>query len=401
MTHGLVAGATSVLHPVDRAAFVTGLGATLRRRGLPVSLAALGTFARALEAAPPRDVGTLYWSARLTLVTRHDDLAAFDDVFDAVFRDAALPLEGRRRAPAGAGSPTDRLASVRGVDGPEVDGEGLPWHTLPPVVAPADTADEGQLVPERLPSAVAGLRDTPFDELDEAQLALVGAWLEGVLPRWPTRPSRRRRPHPRGDRVALRETLAASRRTGWEPVVLVRTRPVRRPRPVVVIADVSQSMQPYATAYLHLLRALALGGRAEAFVFSTRLTRVTAALRHRSAAEAVTGATRLVDDRYGGTHLAASLRALLRSRHGHALRGAVVVIASDGCDADPPQALAQVMRSVHRRAHRVVWVNPRAGVPGYEPLVGSMAAALPWCDTFLPGDTLSGLQAVIHAIVTP
>jgi len=373
----------------------------LRRRGLPVSLSALATFTRALEASPPNDVRTLYWAARITLVGRHDDLATFDAVFDAVFRDAALPLEGRRHAPDSAGSPSDRLAGVRGAAGAAVDGEGLPWHTLPPAVAPADDSLDGPVVPERLPSAIAGLHDTPFDDLDEAQLVLVGAWLEGVLPRWPTRPSRRRRPHPQGERVALRETIAASRRTGWETVTLVRTRPVRRPRPVVVVADVSQSMQPYATAYLHLMRTLALGGHAEAFVFSTGLTRVTVALRHKSAAEAVAGATRLADDRYGGTHLASSLRTLLRSPHGHALRGGIVVIASDGCDSDDPQALADVMRRVHRRAHRVVWVNPRAGAPGFEPLVGSMAAALPWCGAFLPGDTLSALRAVVEAVVAP
>ncbi|MDQ2756440.1 MAG: VWA domain-containing protein [Actinomycetota bacterium] len=390
-----------LLRPVDRAAFVAGLGATLRRRGLPLSISAMATFSRALEASPPRDVRTLYWTARITLVGRHDDLETFDSVFDAVFRDAALPLEGQRGAPASTGSPSDLLAGVDGAAGPAVDGEGLPWHTLPPAVSPADDSPDGPVVPERLPSAIAGLHDIPFDDLDEAQLALVGSWLEGVLPRWPTRVSRRRRPHPHGDRVALRETIARSRRTGWEPVTLVRTRVVRRPRPVVVIADVSQSMQPYTTAYLHLLRALALGGRAEAFVFSTGLTRVTAALRHRSAEEAVAGATRLAEDRYGGTHLASSLRALLRSRHGHALRGGIVVIASDGCDADEPQALAEVMRRVHRRAHRVVWVNPRAAAPGFEPLVGSMAAALPWCDAFLPGDTLTALQAVVEAVVAP
>ena len=113
------------------------------------------------------------------------------------------------------------------------------------------------------------------------------------------------------------------------------------------------------------------------------------------------GATRLATDRYGGTHLAASLRELLHSRHGHTLRGGILVVASDGCDADDPLDLAAAMQRVHRRAHRVVWVNPRAAAPGYEPLVASMAAALPWCDAFLPGDTLASLRAVVDAVVAP
>ncbi|MEO7060463.1 MAG: VWA domain-containing protein, partial [Lapillicoccus sp.] len=350
-------------------------------------------------ATPPDGVESLYWSARVTLANRYDDLAIFDAVFDAVFRDSEMPLEGHRQQPAVGGSPTDVLAGIDAPSATELPGQGLPWHTLPPVVGVDDDPPEGAAVPERLPSALAALATTPFEELDEADLAKIGAWLEVALRRWPTRPTRRRRVHPHGARVALRETIARSRRTGWETITLTRTRATRQPRPVVMLADVSQSMQPYATAYLHLMRAFARAGTAETFVFSTELTRVTLALRHRSAAEAIAGATRLAPDRYGGTHLAASLQALLRSRHGNALRGSIVIIASDGWDADEPEALAAAMRRVHRRAHRVVWLNPRAAAPGFAPLVGSMAAALPYCDDFLPGDTLERLRDVIDAVV--
>lgn len=392
--------ASAVLSPVDRAALAAALGDRLRRRGMPVTLTSLATFTRALEAAPPDDVESLYWTARVTLAGRADDLAIFDAVFDAVFRDAAMPVEGRRqRPPVDTGSPADVWAGLDAASGVDLPGQGLPWHTLPPVVSSDDDPPGGTAVPERLPSALAALATTPFEELDEADLARLGAWLEGALVRWPTRPTRRRRVHPHGERIALRETIARSRRTGWETMALTRTRATRQARPVVMLADVSQSMRPYATAYLHLMRAFARGGSAETFVFSTELTRVTLALRHRSAAEAVAGATRLAPDRYGGTHLAASLQALLRSRHGNTLRGSIVVIASDGWDADEPEALAAAMRRVHRRAHRVIWLNPRAAAPGFAPLVGSMAAALPYCDDFLPGDTLQRLRQVIDAIV--
>jgi uncharacterized protein with von Willebrand factor type A (vWA) domain len=168
-----------------------------------------------------------------------------------------------------------------------------------------------------------------------------------------------------------------------------------------MVADVSQSMQPYTTAYLHLMRALARSRRAETFAFSTSLTRLTPALRHRAVDVAVAEATELVVDRYGGTHLATSLASLLRSRHGNALRGGVLVVASDGWDSDAPEELATVLARLRRRVHRLVWLNPRAGAAGFEPLVGSMAAALPFCDEFLPAHTLRSMTEALDAILAP
>jgi uncharacterized protein with von Willebrand factor type A (vWA) domain len=387
------------LRGVDRAAFVVALGERLRRSGVPVTFTALTAFTDALGLAPPRDVGELYWLSRVTLVSHAHDLATFDAVFDAVFRDAARPVEGRASGPAGGEA--DLLVPVDAHPAAEGAGDGLPWHTLPRHVEPDAGAAEGQLLPVPLPSAVESVADTPFEDLDERQLALVGAWLEDAWPRWPSRRSRRRRVHPSGRRVALRATIAASRRTAWEPLELSRTRAVRRPRSLTLVVDVSESMRPYATAYLHLMHALARSGRAETFGFSTSLTRLTPALRHRSPRVAMELATAQVLDRYGGTQLATSLRTLLTSRHGNALRGGVLVIASDGWDSDDPEALAAVLGRIRLRAHRVVWLNPRAAAPGFEPLVGSMAAALPYCDAFLPAHTARAMTDALEAILDP
>jgi uncharacterized protein with von Willebrand factor type A (vWA) domain len=315
-----------------------------------------------------------------------------------VFRDSILAGEGQAGGPRAERDEEVRAAAATGTSSPET-GEGLPWHTLPHVVGTEEEPSDSRGVPDLLPSAVAVLADTPFEDLDEGQLALIGAWLEGASRRWPTRVSRRRRLHPSGRRVELRETIAASRRTGWEPFELSRSRPVRRPRPLVMVADVSQSMQPYATAYLHLMRALARSGRAETFAFSTSLTRLTPALRHHSAQAAMEQATEQVVDRYGGTHLATCLRSLLTSRHGNALRGGVLVVASDGWDSDTPERLAAVLARMRLRAHRVVWLNPRAASPGFEPLVGSMAAALPFCDAFLPAHTARAMTEALDVIL--
>jgi uncharacterized protein with von Willebrand factor type A (vWA) domain len=288
------------------------------------------------------------------------------------------------------------------VAGEPVGGEvasSLPWHTLPQTeVSDDDDVDDVPRLPDPLPSAVARLADTPLDALDPEQLALLGRWLEDSAHRWPTRRSRRTRVRSGGSRLALRETIAASRHTGWEPFELRHHHAVRRPLTVTLLVDVSQSMQSWSSAYLHLMRAFARTHRAETFAFSTSLTRLTPALSHHSAAAAVARASDLVVDRYGGTHLAACLAELLASRHGTSVRGGVLVIASDGWDSDPPDRLASAMAKAARRARRIVWLNPRAAAAGFQPLVGSMAAALPYCDAFLPADRLQALPAVFDAI---
>lgn len=395
--------ASPLFRAVDRAAFVVALGHRLRTAGVPVTSTALAALTEGLAVAPPRTVTALYWLCRVTLVNQPHDLATFDRLFELVFRDSGLRLDGQAQGPDDTvASPDDaeRLAVL--VAGPEEGStvEGLPWHTLPRVTE-SDEPAEGPALPELMPSAVDAVADVAFEDLDEAQLALVGAWLERSLRSWPMRTSRRHRVVPGGRRIALRETLARSRRTGWEPVELSRSRAVRRPRPVTMLVDVSESMQAYSTAYLHVMRALARSGRAETFAFSTSLTRLTPALGHRSAQVAMALASEQVTDRYGGTRLATNLARLLTSRHGQALRGGVLVVASDGWDSDQPELLARAMKRARLRAHAVVWLNPRAAAPGFEPLVGSMAAALPYCDAFLPAHTLRAVLAALDVIVLP
>ena len=389
-----------LLGGVDRAAFVAAFARRLRDSGVPVTLSAMAAFADALEAAPPARVSSLYWLSRLTLVNRQHDLEVFDRIFDAVFGVAVLAADPKARR-RGADEPVvaskDSLGSAAGDLGRGDPAATLPWHTLPRVSSTEDAAD-GRQLPELLPSAVERVADTPLDELDELELAALGRWLRDSAHRWPTRVSRRLHVRPTGHRIAFRETISASRRTGWEAIDLKHYRHVERPLTVTLLCDVSQSMQGYAVAYLHLMRAFARTRRAETFAFSTSLTRLTPALSHHSAVAAMAQASEQVVDRYGGTHLAACLRELLASRHGDAVRGGVLVIASDGWDSDAPGELTAVMAKARRRARRIVWLNPRAAAPGFEPLVGSMAAALPFCDEFLPAHTLRELPQVFDAI---
>ena len=392
-----------MLRGVDRAAFAVALAVRLREGGIPVGVTAVNDFVRALEVSAPDSRARLYWAARISLVRRQSELAVFDAVFADVFDHATLSIDphARRNPLPGKEDEDDSFAPVPGKSPDDVEGAGLPWVTLPPAVAEAEDSDSEFALPERLPSEVAALADVPFELLSAREMELLGRWIESALRVWPARRSRRVTVDPSGHRIAVRATIARSRRTGWEPIHLVRVKPVDKPRRVVMLCDVSQSMQAQAVAYLHLMRAMTLAADAEVFAFATSSTRLTTVLAHRSAEVAIEQATDKVVDRFGGTRIATNLQALLSSRHGGTLRGAVVVIGSDGWDSDPPEQLAKAMARLSRRAHRVIWMNPRAGAPGFEPKVSTMAAALPYCDVLLPADTFRSLERVVAEMSGP
>jgi uncharacterized protein with von Willebrand factor type A (vWA) domain len=395
-----------LLRGVDLAAFAAALVARLRGAGVLVAASGQANFVQALRRLVPHTPSALYWAARLTLVNRVEDLSAFDAVFTAVFGvfgtdgasgpDSPLPIPGPRAPAAG----TLHRAGSR-----SIAAQTLPWATRPPAMTldQDGTAGPSVLMPDVLPSRIAALADEPFDRFDPEDLRVLGAWLEATVARWPRRRSLRFEPRAGGKRIDLRATMNASRATGWESLILARTRPRRQPRRVVLVCDVSRSMQPYAAIYLHLMRAAVLRQarmRPEVFAFSTSLTRLTSVLCHRSAEVALQRANAKVTDRYGGTFIGRSVGALLAPPHGNVLRGAVVIIASDGWDSDPPDVLGHAMARLRRRAELVVWLNPRAAQRQFRPLAGSMAAALPYCDLFLPAHSLTGLHELLLALTS-
>lgn len=390
-----------LLRGVDLAAFAAALTHKLRNAGVVVSASGPGSFVAAMRELVPSARSQLYWTGRLTLVNRAEDLPAYDAVFEAVFADAVLETDPIvRTALQGPSASAVPATGQRSNSGPEAG--GLPWATRPPSLGAAeDDDDDSAAIPDMLPSRIVARAEEPFEKFDEADLRLIGIWLEQSLSRWPMRRSLRAEANRHGKRIDLRATIRASRSTGWEPVHLARTRPRRQRRRVVLVCDISQSMRPYAAIYLHLMRAAALrsaGFRPEVFVFSTSLTRLTAVLAHRSPEVALARANDKVVDRYGGTHLGRAVSDLLAAPNGAALRGAVVVIASDGWDSDPPEVLDRALARLKRRAAHLVWLNPRAAAPGFAPLAGSMAAALPYCDVFMPAHSLHGIRDLFDAI---
>ena len=385
---------------MDRAAFAASLVASLRRAGISVGFSSLETLSGALGEVAPDSLSVLYWTTRVTLIKREQDLACFDEVFAAVFGTDHLPLDphARRDALSPPPRPDDVAAPVAGGRNSPDEQEGATWASAPRTRGALEQSDDGLALPLRLPSPLRGLTDLPFPQFDAVDLASLAEWLRDASAQWPSRRSRRARPHHAGRHVALRPTLQRARRTGFEPIELVRTKQIDKPRRVVMICDVSQSMESYATAYLHLMRAAVFNVDAEVFAFATSLTRLTTVLTHQSPEVAVELATSTVVDRYGGTRIASNIRTLPRSRHGGCVRGAIVLIASDGWDSEEPEEMTAAMARLRRRAHRVLWLNPRVAAPGFQPLVGSMAAALPYCDEFLAADTIRDLGHVIAAI---
>ncbi|KKC03699.1 vWA domain-containing protein [Mycobacterium nebraskense] len=393
-------GTPLLLRGVDLAAFAAALVARLRGVGVLVSASGPASFVQALRTLAPENTTALYWAARLTLVNRLEDLGAFDAVFAAVFGAAEPDGTGRPDTPLPLPGPkTPAAGTLRPAGSGSTSAHKLPWVTRA-LAADDGTAGSSLLLPDVLPSRIAALADEPFDRFDAQDLRLLGIWLEATVARWPRRRSLRFEPSHAGKRIDLRATMNASRKTGWESVLLARTRPRRKPRRIVLVCDVSRSMQPYAAVYLHLMRAVSrqAGARAEVFAFSTSLTRLTAVLSHRSAEVALQRANAKVTDRYGGTFIGRSVAALLAPPHGNVLRGAVVIIASDGWDSDPPNVLAHAMERLRRRAELLVWLNPRAAQQEFQPLAGSMAAALPYCDLLLPAHSLTGLRQLLLAL---
>lgn len=401
MTNALFAG-------VDRAIFAASFGDRLRRAGVDVSFSALERCTFALDVAGPMTMSDIYWVCRLSFVSSHIQLERFDAVFHAVFDTDAGTLRSDRRGqePAPSHCDDEQLVPLRRQHPDEsTASHGLPWATLPSVSF--DSGDEADdlddvdefAIPELQPSPTASEMQRPFDLLDEAELERVGALLESMVTQWPQRRTRRRRITRTSGPIAMRQSLRRSMHTGGDVMTWLHSTPQRRPRNIVVLLDVSGSMEHYARAYLHLTRPLAIVHRAEVFAFATTLSRITPSVRHRSPSGAVAQVTETVTDRFSGTRLAFSLRTLLHHRTWNTtVRGAVVLICSDGWDADAPEELERSMRRLSLLAHRVVWVNPRAAAAGFEPNTGGMSAALPYCDRFLAGDTGEAMIDVVAAM---
>ncbi|WP_241978142.1 VWA domain-containing protein [Cryobacterium sp. TMT2-42-4] len=268
-----------------------------------------------------------------------------------------------------------------------------------------DSGDTDTDAPERETILVTAadeerLHQMSFTDLAPDEVAQMRRLVPRIALATPERVSSRTRKSSRTTpKLDLRRTVRAAQHTGGEPVRLVYRRRRARLRRLILLCDVSGSMEPYTRVYLSLLQGAVAGAEAEAFIFSTGLTRLTRQLAVRDPDQALARAAASTQDWAGGTRLAESIRHFTDAwgRRGLA-RGAVVVIISDGWALDDPESVHAQMARLRRLAYRIIWVNPRKVALDYQPVVGGMAAALPFVDAFVSGHSYAALAEVAAAI---
>jgi len=364
-------------------------GRLLRGLGLDVDTGRMIDLAQALEAIQIGNRTDFYHTLRCLLVRRREDFPLFDQAFDLFWRrpdDGRLSAEvrstgalRRARKPVVVPPPL-RLPDQDPNSQPKPD---PPSQDRPPLVQATLTYSDREL-----------LRRKDFAELSPAELEEIKYLLAQLV--WQLGMRRSRRFQPGGGPMAdLRRTVRRNLQYGGEVLVWSRREPKYKPRPLVIIADISGSMERYTRLLLHFAYSLTNGFEqgAETFVFSTRLTRITHPLKTRDVDAALREVSQTVPDWSGGTRIGDALKAFNFSWARRVLgRGAVVLLISDGWDRGDPVLLRSEIARLQRTCHRLIWLNPLLGSESYEPLTRGMQTALPYIDDFLPVHNLASLE---------
>jgi len=356
---------------------LVGFAHALADAGLGIGTDRTAAFLTAVSEVDVADPDQLYWAGRVTLCSEPDEIAGYDAVFARWFHGERGPNGHVRRS-------SPRYATLT----PETSG------------ADADDEDDSTVLRQIGASDTEVLRNRDMSGLDATEREQLAELFALLRPRPPTRRSLRRRPSRRGA-LDQRRTVRAMFRSGGETVRLARRSRSNRPRRVVLLIDVSGSMEPYSDALLRFAHAVArrTPGMVEAFTLGTRLTRVSRQLRQRDPAQALPAAANAVPDYAGGTRLGETLRIFLDRWGQRGLaRSAVVVLFSDGWERGDPALLGEQVARLRRLAHAVLWVNPHAGREGYAPIQSGIAAALPHIDRLLAGHSLATLEELLGAM---
>jgi uncharacterized protein len=420
---------------VDVAAVTAEFGAALHEAGVPADPGRCERFARAVSVMRPRTLRELHACGLATLVSGPEQIEIYDRIFAAAFGARLLaPAPGATMPPGAATGPRPPGSSPRTADGPAAG--------PPPDLRRGDrpAPEEDDSLPWRTVAAAAErLSSRDFADLSEAELRLLEELMRRQVITTPPRRSRRQHTAPAGRRPDLRTTLRRARRTDGEALRIARQTSRLRPRRLIVLCDISASMEPYARAMLQLLYCAShgraspggaspgraspgwaslgraspgaagqrgvsqRGGRsAEVFTFATRLTRITTELATARPETVLARAGAAAPDWSGGTRIGASVREF-NDRYGAPglARGAVVLIISDGWETGDATELGQQMARLHRLAYRIVWANPRTKSPRYQPKVSGMAAAWPYCDAVVSAHSLDAIGDLLAALAQP
>ncbi len=368
----------------------------LRDNGFPVGLGEAGDALRLLREIDLGRPHELRFALRALLCCSKTDWDRFDELFDVWWL-----RRGMRRAVKASGEPRAGGARPRRT-GPLIDDRFGPPERLERSRDAAAAAEPSDRPRRTGASRAQALGETDLRHIaDPDELARIQDLCERLAARMRYRLARRRRVRARGRQLDLRRVIHRSIQSGGTPLRLAFRR--RHPKPVrlVLILDASGSMSPYSTFFVRFLRGVLMSFRhADGFIFHTRLVDLGPALRERNSERATLRLALLAEGWAGGTRIGECLAAFNRHHAARVLNGrTVVVIVSDGYDTGPPAALALQMAELKRRAHRIVWLNPLLGWPGYQPSAGGMAAALPFVDLFAPAHDLRSLAALEPALV--
>jgi hypothetical protein len=360
-------------------------GRILRRAGLDVTPESTRLFAEAIATVGVDRKAAVRAAGRSIYVRRREDRPLFDRAFG---------LFWRRHAPTGSDGPDlPRLVQdeIEPPTFPAADpGPGSDMDPVPTLAEPS------------LASEAERLRHADFGSLTPEELREAIAMLAALRPALPLRPSRRwRLRRHRGQRPATSRMLRAALGIGGETVKWAWLRHPRRPRPLVLICDISGSMERYSRLMLRFAHVMAQSGApVEVFVFGTRLTRITRELRIRDPDSALNRVGQTVVDWNGGTRIGESLRELNRRWVRRAIRsGAVVLIVSDGWERGDPALLSAEIARLRRSCHRLLWLDPLMSQPGFAPEVQGLRAALPHVDALLPCGSVASLEDLTRRIV--
>ncbi|UCC25624.1 MAG: VWA domain-containing protein [Gemmatimonadales bacterium] len=359
---------------------LVGFGRALRTVGIPVTPSQVGELTQALSWVELGDRAEVFRTARAILVKRREDLLLFETVFNTYWRHPDIPVpQARARPPAPRDPPRRSAFTVATYAAFKARAE----------MEERDVADRAGTYSDEERLQRKRFAEMTPEELDAARRMLARFRWEASV-----RVTRRYSSDPTGASVDLRRVLRHAGRLGAVPAYLPRRSRAEKQRPVVLLADVSGSMERYSKLVLHFFHSLVRSMTdVETFVFGTRLSRITPHLRLRNVDRALAQAGREVVDWAGGTRIGACVGEFNRTWSRRVLRrGAVVVVVSDGCDRGDPSVLAREMRYLKHRCHRLVWLNPHSGHEEYAPRVAGMAAALPFVDNFLPARDIQSLR---------
>lgn len=364
---------------------VARFGRLLRRAGLGVDSGQTATFASALTLLGFDRRGDVRAAGRAIFVRRREDGRLYEAAFDLFWR--------RGTGPSGA---SDQLPRIR-----QNERRERPADPADPDRAAAGDEELLASVRQGAASLTEELRTADFATLspDEARDAM--AMLEALRPRLPMRRARRSRIGRSGHRPAARAMLRRAMSTGGEALRWRWLRRTDRPRPIVLVCDISGSMERYSRFMLRFAHALQRSGAPlEVFVFGTRLTRITRQLRVRSPDAALRRVAEKVVDWSGGTRIGESLHELNRRWVRRTIRsGAVVLLVSDGWEIGDPALLAREMGTLRRSCHRLLWIDPLAARPGFEPTTVGLLAALPFVDELIPAASVASLEELAGRLV--